>query len=138
MSDVICSFFQITFRQTNTINMNFFYTSFMLEILQQFKEFSQIIHKITLILSSKVKKTWKISESGGLFEVLTHDNYEQTNGIQSEFFYAGPMLRILQQTKELSIMHFKGRNFELKSWKKNPLKNIELFWNFKRKINLNK
>ena len=57
MSDAICSFFQITFRQTNTINMNFFYTSFMLEILQQFKEFSQIIHKITLILSSKVKKT---------------------------------------------------------------------------------
>ena len=57
MSDAICSFFQITFRQANTINMNFFYTSFMLEILQQFKEFSQIIHKITLILSSKVKKT---------------------------------------------------------------------------------
>ena len=140
MSDAICSFFQITFRQTNTINMNFFYTSFMLEILQQFKEFSsQIIHKITLILSSKVKKTWKISESGGFFEVLTDDNYEQTNVIQLELFYASPMLRILQQTKELSIMHFKGRNFELKSWKKKkPLKNIELFWNFKRKINLNK
>ena len=101
----------------------------MLEILQQFKEFSsQIIHKITLILSSKVKKTWKISESGGLFEVLTHDNYEQTNGIQSEFFYAGPMLRILQQTKELSIMHFKGRNFELKSWKKK--KTPEKYWAF--------
>ena len=99
----------------------------MLEIRQQFKEFSsQIIHKITLILSSKVKKTWKISESGGFFEVLTDDNYEQTNVIQLELFYASPMLRILQQTKELSIMHFKGRNFELKSWKKIP----EKYWAF--------
>ena len=45
-------------------------------------------------------KTWKISESGGYFQILTHENYEQTNGIQLEFFYTSPMLEIVQQTKK--------------------------------------
>ena len=34
-----------------------------------------------------------MSESGGFFQILIHDNYEQTNGIQLEYFlhkhYAG-------------------------------------------------
>ena len=42
-----------------------------------------------------------MSESGGLFQILTHDNYEQTNGIQLEFFYKSPMQGILQQTEGL-------------------------------------
>ena len=50
-----------------------------------------------------MKKTWKISESGGYFQILTHDNYEQTNGIQLELFYTIPMLGILQQTKGLKV-----------------------------------
>ena len=49
----------------------------------------------------KIEKIWKISKSGGYFQVLTHDNYEQTNGIQLEFFYISPMLGIQQQTKEM-------------------------------------
>ena len=32
-----------------------------------------------------MKKTSKISESGGVYQTLTHDNYEQ-DGIQLEFF----------------------------------------------------
>ena len=56
------------------------------------------------------KKTWKISESGGYFQILTHDNYEQANGIQLELFYTSPMLRILQQTKGLSIRHYFWEN----------------------------
>ena len=55
-----------------------------------------------------------MSESGGVFQILTHDNYEQTNGIQLEFFYLSPMLGILQQTKEF-IIHFKDYNFVFKS-----------------------
>ena len=92
----------------------------------------------------KIEKIWKISKSGGYFQVLTHDNYEQTNGIQLEFFYISPMLGIQQQTKELSITHFKNPNFEFKSWKKKEKKKISRkilsFFppNFKRKINLNK
>ena len=67
-----------------------------------------------------MKKIWKISESRGYLHILRHDNYEQTNGIQLELFYISPMLGILQQTKELSITHFKNRNFEFRIWKKNP------------------
>ena len=85
-----------------------------------------------------MKKTWKISESGGYFQILTHDNYEQTNGIQLELCYTSPMLRILQQTKKLSMTHFKNHNLEFKSWKKTPQKSIVYFSNFKHKINLNK
>ena len=66
-------------------------------------------------MSSKVeKKTWKMSESGGFFQVLTHDNYELTNDSQLYFFYTSTMLGILQQTKLLSIIHFKDHNFEFK------------------------
>ena len=56
-----------------------------------------------------------MSESGGFFRILTHDDYEQTNGIQSKSSYTSPMLGILQQTKELSTIHFKNHNFEFKS-----------------------
>ena len=30
---------------------------------------------------------WVMSESGVLFQILTHDSYEQTNSIQLEFFF---------------------------------------------------
>ena len=49
------------------------------------------------------------------FQIFTHDNYEQTNCMLLEFFYTSPMLRILQQIKELSIIHFKDHNFEFKN-----------------------
>ena len=55
-------------------------------------------------------KIWRV-----FFQILTQDNYEQTNGIQLDFFYASPMLGILLQTKELSMIHFKDHNFEFKS-----------------------
>ena len=50
-----------------------------------------------------MKKAWKMSESGGFFQILTQDNYEQTNGIQVDFFYKNPMQGILQQTE--GLMH---------------------------------
>ena len=37
----------------------------------------------------------------GVFHILIHDNYEETNGIQLEFFYTSPMMGILQQTEGL-------------------------------------
>ena len=43
-----------------------------------------------------------MSESDGYFQILTHDNYEQTNGVQLEFCYTRPMLGISQQTEGLS------------------------------------
>ena len=59
-----------------------------------------------------------------------HDNYEQTNGIQLEFFlhksYAG--IGILQQT-EWGISTIKHQNFEFKNWKKEQLKNVRI-WSF--------
>ena len=92
----------------------------MLEIVQQTK-----------------KKTWKISESWGYFQILTNDNYEQTNGIQLEFFYTSPMLGIVQQTKEFLSHTSKIIILSLNVDKK-ILRNLELFSNFKHKINLNK
>ena len=73
----------------------------MLGIIQQTKEFSS--HTIHQILSSKIEKknTQEMSESGGFFQIFTHDYYEQTNGIQLEFFYKSPMQGILQKTEEL-------------------------------------
>ena len=49
------------------------------------------------------------------FQILTHGDYKETNGIQLEFFYKGPMLGILQHFKEISIIHFKDHRFEFKS-----------------------
>ena len=43
-----------------------------------------------------------MSKSGGFLQILTHDNYKQTNGIQVDFFYTSPMLEMLQQTEVLS------------------------------------
>ena len=48
------------------------------------------------------------------------------------------MLGILQQSKELSITHFKDHNFEEFKVEKKTLRNIRLFSNFKHKINLDK
>ena len=33
-----------------------------------------------------------MSESGGFFQILRHDNYEQRNGVQLDFFYTSPIL----------------------------------------------
>ena len=41
-----------------------------------------------------------MSESGGFFQILTHDNYEQTNDIQLEFFYTSPMLEIYSKQRD--------------------------------------
>ena len=49
----------------------------------------------------KLKKSLKGSESGALFQILMHNNFQQTNVIQLEFFYTTSMLGILQQNKEL-------------------------------------
>ena len=41
-----------------------------------------------------------MSESGDFFQILTHYNYEQTNGIQLEFLSNwSPMLGILLKTE---------------------------------------
>ena len=42
-----------------------------------------------------------MSESGGFFQILTHDNYEQTNSIQLEYFYKSPVQGILQKIEGL-------------------------------------
>ena len=92
-------------------------------------------------MSSKTeKKTWKISESGGYFQILTHDNYEQTNGIQLELFYTSHMMGILQQTKELSITHFFLRKLIVLRLKveKKPWKSWAYFSNFKCILDLSK
>ena len=53
-------------------------------------------------MKKKKEKKRKMSESDGYFQILTHDNYEQTNGVQLEFCYTRPMLGISQQTEGLS------------------------------------
>ena len=48
-------------------------------------------------------KKWQLSESGGVFfQILTHDNYEQTNSTQLKFFYTSLTLGVLHQTEGLS------------------------------------
>ena len=42
-----------------------------------------------------------MSGSGGFFQSLTHDYYEQANSIQLQFFYKSPTQGILQQTEGL-------------------------------------
>ena len=54
--------------------------------------------------------------------------------VSNQSFYTSPMLGILLQTKELSIIHFKDHNFEFKS-KKKSLEDLGIFLNFKHKIN---
>ena len=119
-------FFQILtyikFRQTNAISYNFFTQSLCWEYYSKQKDLVviQFIKYPNFEFKSWKKKTWQISESRGCFQILTHDNYEQTNGIQLEFFYTSPMLGILQQT-EGGINVIKDSNFESKNWKeKNP------------------
>ena len=59
----------------------------MLGLLQKTKEFSShIIYQIPKSWVQKLSQNPEKSESGSFFQVLTHDNYEQTNGIQLEFF----------------------------------------------------
>ena len=80
-----------------------------------------------------LKKTWKISESAGYFQILTHENYEQTNGIQLEPFYTSPMLEISQQTEGLCRHKCHQRLwFWVQKLKENPKKcqNLEVFSNF--------
>ena len=79
---------------------------------------------------TKKQKQEKYQNLEVIFEILTHDNYEQTNGIQLELFYTSPMLGILQQTKGLSITHFFLRKLIILRLKveKKPLKNLELIF----------
>ena len=73
-----------------------FYTSSMLGILKETREFSShTIHHIPWFRVHEFKKHEKYQNLG---DFLTHDNYEQTNGIQLEFFSTNPMLGLLQQT----------------------------------------
>ena len=116
----ICRFFQIltyiSFRQTNAIKI-----IFILQVYARNTTANQIIQQSynssnTHILSLKIeKRTQKLSEAGGFFQILTHDDYKETNGIQLEIFCKSTMLGILQHFKELSIIHFKDHRFEFKS-----------------------
>ena len=84
-------------------------------------------------MSSKIeKKHEKISESGGYFQILKHENYEQTNGIQLEYFYTSPMLEILQQTEGLCRhKHHQRLWLWVQKSKKKPLKMSEFRGFFK-------
>ena len=68
------------------------------------------------------KRAWKISKSGGFFQVLTHD-HKDTNDIQMD---QSPRLGILQHFKELSTKHFKITDLSLKVEKK-PEKALAFF-----------
>ena len=57
-----------------------------------------------------------MSESG-VFQILTHDNYEETNGIQLKF---SADWRI-----KVGINFMENHNFEFKNWKKKPRKFYE-------------
>ena len=53
------------------------------------------------------------NQEGFFFQILTHDNYEETNGIQLDFFTQ--VLCWECYSKELSIIHFKDHNLQFKS-----------------------
>ena len=56
-----------------------------------------------------------MSESGDYFQILTHDNYEQTNSVQLEFFYTNPMLGITTAETEGGRNIIKDHNFKFKN-----------------------
>ena len=72
-----------------------------------------------------------IPKSGRCFQILTHDNYEQTHGLQLGLFYTSPVLGILQQNEDyVGINVIKDHNFEFKNKKIKKTKkcqNLELF-----------
>ena len=119
-------FFQIltyiNFRETNGINMAFFtqalcweyYTKPKNLVVIQFIKYPNFELKIKKRKKKKKRKEKNI-RIWSFFQILTHDNYEQTNGVQLEFFYTSPILRIPQQTEGGSIIHFKYHNFKIKS-----------------------
>ena len=89
----------------------------------------------TLILSSKIQKKHhlKISESGGYFQILTDDNYEQTNGYPIRIILHKPYAKNTtanQGIKYHTLLFEKTHNFKIKSWKekKKNLKNLELIF----------
>ena len=54
-------------------------------------------------MSSKVEKKHEQCQNlEGFFQILTHDNYEQTNGTQLKIFHTSLMLVVLYQTEGLS------------------------------------
>ena len=75
-------------QQTNVIQLEFFTQALCWEYYSKIKN-CIVIHLIKHpnFEFKNEKKTLKISESGGFFQILTHDDYEQINGIQLELFY---------------------------------------------------
>ena len=73
------------------LSLWFFLTlCFMLEILQQTKEFnSDTIKYHNFEFKNWKKKHEKYQNLEGFFQILTHSNYKQTSGIQLEFFTQG-------------------------------------------------
>ena len=63
------------------------------------------------------KKHEKYQNLEVIFKFLTHENYEQTNGIQLEFFYTSPMLEIRYSRLKnyVGINVIKDFNFESKN-----------------------
>ena len=83
-------FLKFNFRQTNAITMIFFTQGFMLEILQQTKEFnSDTIKYHNFEFKNWKKNHEKYQNLERFFQILTHSNYKQTSGIQLEFFAQG-------------------------------------------------
>ena len=82
-------FFQIlmhnNFRQTNAINMKFFIKALYAgNTTSKSKNLVVYSSSGTLILSSKLGK--KLFSKKKFFQILTHNNYKQTDGIQLEIF----------------------------------------------------
>ena len=60
----------------------------------------------------------KISESGGYFQILTHDNYEQTNGYPIRIILHKPYAENTtanQRIKYHTLLFEKTHNFKIKS-----------------------
>ena len=68
-----------------------------------------------------------MSESGSLFQILAHDNFEQTNGIHLECFTKALCWEYYSKPKNLVSYTSKIIISCLKVKKKKPLENIELF-----------
>ena len=68
-----------------------------------------------------------MSESGSLFQILAHDNFEQTNGIHLECFTKALCWEYYSKPKNLVSYTSKIIISCLKVKKKKTLENIELF-----------
>ena len=63
-----------------------FYTSSVLGILQQTEQLSRhTLHQRPQFWVQNLKKSLRRSESGAFFQILMHDDFQQTNVIELEF-----------------------------------------------------